>query len=83
MEFISKFNIGDEVYFYNAKSAKMERGIITGVCLFARKDKIEWDYLIREKSKSELTIDDRIDEAFVFRDRDEVFKFAYQITENI
>lgn len=83
MKFTSKFNIGDEVYFYNARAAKIERGIVTGISLYAREDEIEWDYLIREKSKSKLTIADRIDESFVFRDRDEVFKFAYQITENI
>lgn len=78
----SNFNIGDKVYFYSDKSLKVKIGFICGISLYINEDgALKWTYYIADKKHSILY--ETIPESLIFCNRDEVFKFAYTITEGI
>lgn len=85
MTFESKYEINDEVYFYNTDTLKIEKGVVLGISVsfIDIKDSPTWQYYIKPSSKKLGSIGRYIPESLIFKDRDEVFKFAYTITENI
>lgn len=82
MNIKSNFNIDDKVYFYSDKSLKVKIGFIRGISLYINEDgAIKSTYYIADDKHSILN--ETIPESLIFRSRDEVFKFAYTITEGI
>lgn len=85
MIFKSRYDLNDEVYFYNAKTLKVERGTVEGVYLrYYGPDDMSWSYYIQPNAtKGRPLTRQTIEEQFIFKNRDEVFKFAYTITEDL
>lgn len=82
MTFSSKYDIGEEVYFYNAKTCKVEIGTIESIGLFANEDGCNFNYHIKSKSNGSFMAE-YVSGSLVFKDRDDVFRFVYSIAENI
>lgn len=82
----SNYEIGDVVYFYDKDKSKVLTGKINGLLLSVDENGDEdWSYRIGAKKPSgEFEwLSKVVDGNFVFKTRDDVFKFAYQMTENI
>lgn len=84
MTFTSKFEIEEEVYFYNEKAHKVEKGKIEGINLFYNGKTPIWIYVVQPiKYNEDIMFPLSVGESLIFKDRDEVFRFAYLITEGI
>lgn len=86
MKLISKFEIGQDVFFLNDETRKIERGTIYSVnASVDNKRTVEWIYFIQTPKKDGeiLSLLKSVKEYLVFANRDDVFNLAYGMTENI
>ena len=65
------FSIGDKVYYYN----KWTNGIENGEIINIRQANLNWDYSIRYQIYSDLYYIQWIEEKYIGRDEQVLFKF--------
>lgn len=83
MKFESKFDIGETVYYWSVEKVKILFGRIESISLRKSENKKPyWRYGIRHinpKSYLTLALNEQVPEHLVFRKRDDVFDFLYEI----
>lgn len=81
MNFISKFDINELVYFWSIKNNKILQGRISSISFFISKDsKCKWTYYVKT---SEYVFSEEVSEQFIFRRKEDIINFCINLTNNI
>lgn len=82
----SKFDIGGNVFFYNKKEMRLDKGSIHSFNVsVSEKGKTEWSYFIKLPKKEGEFFSKiiSVEEQFIYGSRDEAMEFALRFTANI
>lgn len=83
----TKFDIGDEVYFWSIENVKVSKGIIKEISMWvSMNSKSNYRYGIAELKEGKdvkFTLSELIPEHLVFKDRDEIIDFCMALTNDI
>lgn len=79
----SKFNIGDKVYYWSTKEAKVIHGVVLYIQFTADEEKIKIDYGLRKADEKYSFYIGNAPEHLVFEKREDVFEFCMELTKDI
>lgn len=83
MNFESKFDIGDKVYYWSDRERKVLFGRINDISMLTENgSKVDWKYYLKPVfTDGNIVFNECIPEYLVFRNKDEVLDFAVKLTE--